>query len=106
MSDVYVSLTDLRRVGRQLERIAKEFEHAVSVSDALESAIGTPFGRSELRRKAGDIESRWDIQRGRLAQQLTEVKEHVDAVVETVEGFDTEVAVLLDPCANPTTATR
>lgn len=96
MSDFYVSIGELRAVSSGLRSIASEFENAVSNSDALEAAIGSPFGRSELRSKAGDIESRWDIKRGKLAEELTGVLEHVEGVIENVEGFDNEAAIMLD----------
>jgi len=103
MSDFYVSLSELRAVSSGLKAITTEFENAVGNSEALEAAIGSPFGRSELKNKAEDIESRWDIKRGKLAEELTAVLEHVDGVIESVEGFDTEAAIALDPPSTTTT---
>jgi hypothetical protein len=92
MADYKVSLDDLRRVSESLTAIVDEFENAVSNSEALEAAIGRPFGRGELKDKAEDIETRWDIKRGKLAEELTKVRDHVDAVVDETEKLDTDAA--------------
>lgn len=97
MHDVYISLDELRRVSTELGAITEELANAGSNTDALQAAIGFPFGRSELRNQAGDFESRWDIKREQLAEDLTKVLEHVDGVIEGVETWDADTAISLDP---------
>ena len=96
MADIYITLDTLRTTSTQLKEIVDEFENAVSSSEALESDIGRPFGRSELKDQAEDFEERWDIQRDKLKDGLSDVREHVDAVIEGVEKWDAETAIALE----------
>jgi hypothetical protein len=49
-----------------LKHIYEEFDHATSLSEDFEAAIGSPFGNSELRSRAQDFEEEWDDKRNRL----------------------------------------
>lgn len=95
MSDVYIKLSQLEQVVTQLEAIITEFDHATSLSEELEAAIGDPFGESKLREEAQEFEERWDDKRGDLKDGLTGVKDHVDAVIKGVEDWDSETAIQL-----------
>lgn len=95
MADVYIKLDELETVVTQLESIINEFDNAQKNSEALEAAIGKPFGRGELRDKAENFESRWDDKRGELKDALTDVKDHVKGVVETVQDWDAGTAIAL-----------
>lgn len=95
MADVYISLDELTEVATQLDAIITEFENAVSNSEALESAIGDPFGRSALRDKARDFEERWDNKRDELREGLQGVRDHVQGVIDGVEKWDAETAIAL-----------
>lgn len=95
MADVYIDLEQLNEVTTQLDAIIAEFENATSNSEALEAAIGNPFGRSDLRDEARDFEERWDNKRGDLKEGLTGVRDHVQGVIDGVEQWDSETAIAL-----------
>lgn len=97
MADVYIKLDQLRSVQTDLDSIIEEFSNATDRSEALEESIGDPFGRAELREHAQDFEERWDVKREKLKEELTGVRDHVQAVVETVEEADAEAAIALEP---------
>jgi len=93
--DVYIKLDELEQVVTMLGSIITEFDKATSKSEALEAAIGDPFGRGDLKDKAKDFEERWDDKRNELKDSLEKVKEHVDGVVKGVSDWDSETAVQL-----------
>lgn len=95
MTDVYIKLSELEQVVTQLEAIITEFDNATSLSEELEKDIGDPFGESKLREEAQEFEERWDDKRGDLKDGLTNVKDHVDAVIKGVEDWDSETAIQL-----------
>lgn len=98
MADIYLKLDELKTANTQLVNIIDEFENAVSRSETLERAIGTPFRtKDELREKAEDFETRWDIKRDKLKDGLSDVQEHLKGVIDTVEEWDTEMAIKLTP---------
>ncbi|UFU07087.1 hypothetical protein [Ruania halotolerans] len=97
MADIYISLDELREVSTQLGDIVEEFENATSNSEALEAAIGNPFGEGKLRSEAREFEERWDDKRGDLKEALVKVQEHVDGVIEGVQQWDAETAIALEP---------
>ncbi|QYJ05592.1 hypothetical protein KUV85_07920 [Nocardioides panacisoli] len=95
MTDVYIALDQLNEVKTQLDAIITEFENATANSEALEAAIGNPFGESSLRDKARDFEERWDDKRNDLKEGLAGVRDHVQGVIEGVEQWDSETAIAL-----------
>lgn len=104
MPDIYITLSELEAVSSNLGDIVEEFEQATSRADDLETAIGDPFGRNELREQAEEFEDRWDNKRDELKDSLKEVKKHVDGVVETINGWDSETAVQLSSVETKITA--
>ncbi|MFD1717829.1 hypothetical protein [Georgenia deserti] len=97
MADIYIKLDELKEVKTQLVGIVDEFENATSNSEALEGDIGDPYGRNELRSEAREFEERWDDKRKELKESLDKVREHVEAVIDGVEEWDTETAIELEP---------
>ncbi|QIK76591.1 flagellar protein FlgN [Nocardioides piscis] len=95
MADIYVKLDDLEEVVTQLEEIITEFENATSLSEELESAIGDPFGDSDLRDKARNFEERWDDKRNQLKDGLSGVKDHAKGVIEGIRDWDSQTATQL-----------
>ena len=95
MADIYITLDQLEQVVTQLEAITDEFDNATSNSEALESAIGKPFGEGKLRDKARDFEERWDDKRGELNDSLKGIKEHVQGVVDGIKDWDAQTAIQL-----------
>ena len=93
MSDVLIKwqqLIDLRNtLGDIIERLEDGRSHAADIRDA----IGTPFeGLNELKEQAYDLEERWKHQRGRLAGDLRDIKDHCDAIYDEFKEFDSEAA--------------
>lgn len=97
MADIYIDLDKLNEVYSQLDNIITEFGDATSRSEELESDIGNPYGRSDLRDKARDFEERWDDKRSDLKDGLTKVRDHVKGVIDNVEKWDSDTAVQLAP---------
>lgn len=96
MADIAITLDQLREVKTQLTAIVDEFENATASSEALEAAIGNPFGEGKLRSEAREFEERWDDKRGDLKDSLKAVLEHVDGVITNVEDWDSETAIALE----------
>jgi hypothetical protein len=97
MADIYIKLSELESVHTQLDAIVTEFENATSSSEALEAAIGDPYGRGELREQAKDFEERWDDKRTQLKDGLTGIRDHVKGVIDSIDEWDTETAIGLTP---------
>lgn len=95
MADVELTLDELQEMSDELEQIIEEFENATSRSDALEQAIGAPFGKTTLRDAVEEFETRWDVQRDDLKESLSGVGEHLDDVIEGFKGLDDEGAIKL-----------
>ena len=95
MADVYIKLEQLEQVVTSLEEIISDFDNATSLSEALEAAIGDPFGESKLREEAQEFEERWDDKRTQLNDGLKGVKDHVKGVVDGVQDWDAETAIAL-----------
>ena len=83
---------DLEPLQTELKNIIDEFEHAGSRSNDLESAVGSPYGESELRDAASDFEGRWDDRRKKLMDNCKKVEEHVAAVIQGFQDFDRDAA--------------
>lgn len=96
MADIYISVDELNDVSKQLGDIIDEFENATSNSEALEGAIGKPFGKGKLQSEAREFEERWDDKRNDLKDALKKVQEHVDGVVKGVQKWDEETAISLE----------
>jgi hypothetical protein len=93
MADILIKISELERVKKSLDSIVEEFENATDNSEDLESDIGDPFDRSELRDKACDFEERWDDKRGNLKDSLEKVSEHIKGVIDGFENWDSETAL-------------
>lgn len=93
--DFYIPLADLEEIQASLQEITDEFADAVKRSEDLEAEIGTPFGRSELKDRVEDFETRWDIKRDNLAEDLGKVLEHLTAVIDGTNDADAEMAIAL-----------
>lgn len=93
MVDVYIKVQELKDVENALESIVFEFDHAESRSDALQSAIGYPFGNGQLANKAQDFEERWSDKRKDLKEGLEDVKKHVKDVIDGFQKWDSQTAM-------------
>jgi hypothetical protein len=92
MADVLIEYAQLTELNARLIAIVEELDAAAGRSEALESAIGNPYGRGELRERAQDFEQRWDIKRGDLARDMKKVQEHVQGVIDGFSKWDAEAA--------------
>lgn len=97
--DVLVRFDDLGQLNDQLLAIVAELDAAGSRSDQLESAIGRPYGRSELTDAVSSFESRWNDKRNDLATGTKGVQENVQAVIDGFSDWDTETAAGFDSSA-------
>jgi len=95
VADVKLTLDELQEMSDELQQIIEEFENARSRSDALEQAIGAPFGKTALRDTVEEFETRWDVQRDDLKESLTGIGEHLDDVIAGFEELDSEGAIQL-----------
>jgi phage-related minor tail protein len=93
--DMEITLSELETAAEQLDAIISEFDNAKDNSEALEAAIGNPFGRGELRDRAENFESRWDDKRKELNDGLKKIREHVTAVVDNTRQWDSDTAIAL-----------
>lgn len=84
--------TELEQVNDKLKEIVTELDEASSRTDDLEDAIGNPFGKSALRKKAGDFESRWDDKRRDLSRDIAKVQQHVQGIVDGLKNWDADTA--------------
>lgn len=96
MNDVLITFDELLALRQQLDEIIVELESAGDRSNELEVAIGAPYGRGELRSKAGDFEGRWNDKRVDLARDMTKVRDHVQGVLEGFAEFDEEASLKLE----------
>lgn len=97
MADVYIKFDELKDAKEDLDAIIEEFEKASSRASALEDAIGDPFGKDTLRERAEDFEDRWNHKRDQLKDGLTGVRDHMKAVIDGVQDWDTDTAAKLAP---------
>lgn len=92
MADVLIKWQSLNRLQTNLATLLEELGSAQDHSDALEGAIGQPYGRGQLSALVVDFESRWSGKRRQLIRDTEKIKEHVDAVIEEFSAFDAEAA--------------
>ena len=97
MADILIKVSELQTVRTSIDAIVDEFENATSSSEDLESDIGDPFDRSELRDQACDFEERWDDKRNDLKDSLKKVSEHIKGVIDGIENWDSETALQFEP---------
>ncbi|MGH3090602.1 MAG: flagellar protein FlgN [Rubrobacteraceae bacterium] len=88
MADFAVTYEKLEKLTKDLQPIIDEFEHAEDRADELESYIGDPFGRNDLREAAEDFEDRWNNKRDSLKESLGTIKDAVDKVIKYVREKD------------------
>lgn len=105
MADVYIKFDELKTAKEDLDAIIEEFEKASSRADALEDAIGDPYGKDKLRENAEDFEDRWNHKRDQLKDGLKGVLDHMKAVIDGVQDWDSDTAAKLAPPKTTTTST-
>jgi predicted nucleic acid-binding Zn-ribbon protein len=96
MTDVLILFSDLDALNEKLKQITTELEDAGSRADALEEAIGDPYGRNDLREAVEDFEDRWNNRREDLAKDIKKLQEHVKGVLDGFSDWDTETAASME----------
>ncbi|MFL0565551.1 hypothetical protein [Microbacterium sp. 179-I 1D1 NHS] len=87
---VKVSYAELGELQTQLTSIIGEFENAGARRRDLEGAVGSPYGKNDLKDVAHDFEGRWDDRRKRLMESCKAVADQVKGLVEGFQEFDVE----------------
>ena len=90
--DIMLDLDRLRLTKTGLTSSVDAFESAAQTNDALESAVGKPDGRSELRQKVSDFEDDWKSNRGKLQKNLDEILKQLTGIIDGWEQWDSETA--------------
>ena len=91
MSDgVQIPYEVLNELNGSLKQIMVEFQEAGARTSDLETAIGTPLGRSGLRDQADRFESAWNDKRETLRQDMEEVQKRVEEVGKAWVDWDEE----------------
>jgi hypothetical protein len=94
--DIDIPMRSMADLERALTDTIAEFESATRNSEALESAIGSPLGRSELRSQAQRFEEAWDDKRDTLREHLADLLERVSGTRQGWADLDRELATATD----------
>ncbi|WP_295576717.1 hypothetical protein [uncultured Microbacterium sp.] len=90
--DIMLDLEQLKDAKAGLESSISEFEAAADTNDDLESAIARPDGRSDLLNQVIDFEVAWRDKRGKLKENLTNIKDQLTSIIDGWEEWDTTTA--------------
>lgn len=90
--DVVIDFATLQTLDDALKRILVEFDKAVTRSDALETAVGAPYGNTRLRDRVDEFERGWDIRRDDLKEGLLNIQERVQQTLEEWETLDKDMS--------------
>ncbi|MFE6735286.1 hypothetical protein [Microbacterium sp. NPDC057650] len=89
---IWVKYTELSHINDQLKSIVSELEEAGERTDAVEEAVGSPYGLTRLRDRVHDFEGRWNDKRKELMTDIDKVQQHVQGVLDGLEKWDDETA--------------
>ncbi|MFF2369847.1 hypothetical protein [Agromyces sp. NPDC058110] len=96
--DVDLDFDDLKTMTSDLGRFVTEFENIADATDDVQDAVGLPQGRGTLRSRVGDFESGWNGNREVILEGLTNIHDHLKAIVE---GFTETDRTLATPSPSP-----
>ena len=88
MSDLELDLTELRAAKSRVVGALATFQSADRVGDDL----GALTGEYRLERTVSDFAGNWDYNRGKLEEQLTTVRDWLQAIDETMTELDQSMA--------------
>ncbi|WP_127820080.1 hypothetical protein [Microbacterium sp. CPCC 204701] len=94
--DIDVPMRSMSDLERALKDTIAEFDAATRNSEALESAIGSPLGRTGLRSQAQRFEEAWNDKRQTLRDHLEELLERVSGTRQAWQDLDRELATAAD----------
>lgn len=106
--DIMLDLEQLKDARSGLTSSIAEFEAASDANDDLEGAVGRPDGRSALLNQVIDFEVAWRDKRGKLKDNLANIKEQLSSIIDGWDEWDTTTAQDLEGSTTTTsvTATR
>lgn len=84
MADLFLTIEDIRELGRSLSFIATEFEGA---NDTAEE-YGESVSHGDLAHELEQFAENWEIKRGELMQKLQELADAATSAAEGYEGFE------------------
>ena len=96
MADIMLDLARLRETQAGISASIDEFKNAARNNDGLESSVGKPDDRSELRDKVSDFEGSWNDKRGKLEENLANILEQLTSIIDGWDEWDRQTASDLD----------
>jgi hypothetical protein len=93
--DILLDRERLRDARDTLKSAKADFEDAGSINDTLESAIGTPQGKSKLRDRVGWFESNWSGNRDDLKESVENVYKRLDGIIEGWDEWEAQASAEL-----------
>ncbi|MDQ7878595.1 hypothetical protein Q9R08_11460 [Microbacterium sp. QXD-8] len=106
--DIMLDLEQLRAAQSGLASSISEFEAASDTNDDLEDAVGRPDGRGDLLNQVIDFEVAWRDKRGKLKENLENIKKQLTSIIDGWDEWDTTTARDLEGSTTTTelTSTR
>jgi hypothetical protein len=90
--DIDLDFDDLTTMTNNLAVFISEFEDIGNTTDDVQDAVGRPHGRGELRSRVGDFESGWDGNREVIQDGLTNIHDHLKAIIDGFTEGDRQLA--------------
>ncbi|WP_214467968.1 hypothetical protein [Microbacterium flavescens] len=97
MTDVDLDLTALRLARSRVSAALETFRSADRVGDDLADLTG----EHRLAGKVRDFAGNWDHNRGKLEEQLTTLRDWLDAIDETMTELDQSMGDSVDEGTTP-----
>ncbi|MFL0565560.1 hypothetical protein [Microbacterium sp. 179-I 1D1 NHS] len=94
--DIMLDLEQLTQARQGLSASISEFDAAANANDDLEGAIQRPDGRGDLLNQVIDFEVAWRDKRGKLTENLTNIKDQLTSIIDGWEEWDTSTASELE----------
>jgi hypothetical protein len=88
MTDVDLNLTTLTTARTRVDAALSTFAEAGTVADGLAEHTGD----RKLAGRVRDFAGNWDYNRGKLEEQLTAVRDRLQAIVDTFTELDASMA--------------
>lgn len=90
--DIMLDRQQLREAKAGLVAAIDEFDAAADTNDDLESAIGRPDDRGALLNQVIDFEVAWRDKRGKLQENLTNIKDQLTSILDGWDEWDVGTA--------------
>ena len=93
--DIQLDMEKLRALASDLALVLEEFDNANGHADAAAEATG----HDKLAGKVRDFAGSWNIRRGKMIEDITNLQSVIQMVAENFEEADAELARALDEAA-------